>query len=170
MKFLDIAVSVPLNQTFTYKFDENESSSEGVKAQNEISIKTENIQTELFAKRKRIIKKTETIIQVPQIGKRAEIRFGNRRTVGYIIGIHDNLPENCPVEEGKIRPVSKILDSESLFGEELLSLFNWRSNFNHVAFRKKRKYSRRIFLRRRNSKYRTEDFIRRTEIRSKWNF
>ena len=102
MIYLDIVVNIPLNQTFTYSFSENQ----------KIQEKTadETLQTELFTKKKRTIKKTEEIILTPEIGKRAEIKFGNRRTTGYIVGIHKTIPEGCPVEEGKIRPVLKILD------------------------------------------------------------
>ena len=56
---------------------------------------------------------------VPQIGKRAEIMFGNKKTEGFIISISDKIPENCPVEASKIRPVKRIIDKEPLFGEEL---------------------------------------------------
>ncbi len=96
MIYLDIALNVPLNQTFTYSFDETDSE----KAEKKL---------------------------LPEIGKRAEIKFGNRKTIGYITGIHDKLPENCPVEEGKIRPILRILDKESLFGQELLELARWMS-------------------------------------------
>jgi primosomal protein N' (replication factor Y) (superfamily II helicase) len=65
----------------------------------------------------------------PAIGKRADVRFGNRNMTGFIIGVHDKLPENCPVEEGKIRPVKRIIDSEPLFDTELFSLALWMANY-----------------------------------------
>ena len=48
---------------------------------------------------------------VPAIGKRAEIMFGNRKTQGFIIGISDKIPENCPVGAEKIRPFFKAICS-----------------------------------------------------------
>ena len=34
---------------------------------------------------------------IPEIGKRAEIMFGNKKTQGFIINIPDKIPESCPV-------------------------------------------------------------------------
>lgn len=65
----------------------------------------------------------------PEIGKRAEIFFGNKKTNGFIIDISDKLPENCPVTEGKIKSVKRIIDSEPLFGKDLIELANWVSRY-----------------------------------------
>lgn len=65
----------------------------------------------------------------PAIGKRAEIMFGNRKTEGFIINVTDRIPENCPVEEAKIRPVKRILDTEPLFGQELIDTARWVSHY-----------------------------------------
>ena len=65
----------------------------------------------------------------PAIGKRAEIMFGNRKTQGFIINISDKIPANCPVEEGKIRPVKRIIDKEALFGPELIEMAQWVSRY-----------------------------------------
>ena len=66
---------------------------------------------------------------VPQIGKRAEIMFGNKKTEGFIINISDKIPENCPVEAAKIRPVKRIIDKEPLFGQELIEIAKWVSHY-----------------------------------------
>ena len=65
----------------------------------------------------------------PEIGKRAEIMFGNRKTQGFIIGIFDKVPKNCPVESGKIRPIKRIIDKEALFGKELIEMAQWISRY-----------------------------------------
>lgn len=70
--------------------------------------------------------KTELI---PQIGKRAEIMFGNKKTEGFIINIFDKLPPNCPVQESKIKPVKRIIDKQPLFGEELIEMAKWISHY-----------------------------------------
>ena len=64
---------------------------------------------------------------IPQIGKRAEIMFGNRKTNGFIINISDSIPENCPVDASKIKPVKRIIDKEPLFGQELIEMAKWIS-------------------------------------------
>ncbi len=65
----------------------------------------------------------------PAIGKRAEIMFGNRKTQGFIIGIYDKIPDNCPVVAEKIKPVKRIIDKESLFGQELIEMAQWVSRY-----------------------------------------
>ena len=66
---------------------------------------------------------------LPAIGKRAEIMFGNKKTQGFIIGIFDKIPENCPVGADKIRPVKRIIDKEALFGKELIEMAQWISRY-----------------------------------------
>lgn len=65
----------------------------------------------------------------PEAGKRAEVRFGNRRMTGFVAGVHDEIPALCPVPPEKIRPVTKILDSEPLVSEELFDLARWISRY-----------------------------------------
>ncbi len=65
----------------------------------------------------------------PEVGKRAEIMFGNRKTTGFIINISDSIPESCPVDESKIKPVKRIIDKEPLFGKELIEMASWISRY-----------------------------------------
>lgn len=64
-----------------------------------------------------------------ETGKRAELRFGNQKKIGFITKVLDSLPENCPVPEEKIRDISKILDKEPLFNSELYEIAKWISSF-----------------------------------------
>lgn len=66
---------------------------------------------------------------IPEIGKRAEIMFGNKKTQGFIINISDKIPENCPVEPGKIKPIKRVIDKEPLFGKELIEMANWIARY-----------------------------------------
>lgn len=65
----------------------------------------------------------------PEIGKRAEIMFGNKKTTGFIINVLDKKPDSCKVEDSKIKNIRKVLDKEPLFGEELISLAKWVSHY-----------------------------------------
>ena len=65
----------------------------------------------------------------PEIGKRAEIMFGNRKTSGFIIGIQEEFPENCGTTIDKIRPVKRIIDKEPLFNKDLIELAKWISHY-----------------------------------------
>lgn len=66
---------------------------------------------------------------IPQIGKRAEIMFGNKKTQGFIINISDAIPATCPVEPGKIKAIKRVIDKEPLFGKELIEMAQWISRY-----------------------------------------
>lgn len=66
---------------------------------------------------------------VPQIGKRAELRFGNRKMTGFITAIYDQIPSTCTVGPEKIRSITRIVDTEPLFGEELFDIAKWISRY-----------------------------------------
>ena len=70
----------------------------------------------------------------PAIGKRAEIMFGNKKTIGFIIGLSEEIPKDCPVDISKIRPIKRVLDKEPLFGQELIELARWVSHYYLCAF------------------------------------
>ena len=70
--------------------------------------------------------KTENI---PQNGKRAEVRFGNKKMTGFITKIYDSFPSHCAVPLEKIKQVSKIVDSEPLITQELLETAIWVSKY-----------------------------------------
>ena len=63
------------------------------------------------------------------IGYRADIKFGNRRTTGFIISESFEFPADCVVEESKIRPILRLLDKEPIFTPELIDLARWISQF-----------------------------------------
>ena len=63
------------------------------------------------------------------IGYRADIKFGNRRTTGFIISESFEFPADCGVEESKIRPILRLLDKEPIFTAELIDLARWISQF-----------------------------------------
>lgn len=66
---------------------------------------------------------------IPEIGKRAEIMFGNKKTQGFIINISDKIPESCPVDPSKIKPIKRVIDKEPLFGKELIEMANWIARY-----------------------------------------
>ncbi|MBQ6781792.1 MAG: primosomal protein N' [Treponema sp.] len=63
------------------------------------------------------------------VGYRADIKFGNRRTTGFIIAESSEFPADCGVEESKIRPILRLLDKEPVFTPELIALARWLSSF-----------------------------------------
>lgn len=121
MLYLDVAINVPINQTFTYSFQEGQQSEKLFQKNDKPA------QAELFVKKKRNSGKSEQIPQIPQTGKRVEVKFGNRKTVGCILAVYDSIPETCKVEPEKIRPISKILDAQSIFTQDLIQLAKWMS-------------------------------------------
>ena len=65
----------------------------------------------------------------PEVGKRAEVRFGNRKMTGFIIAVYDSIPPSCPVGEEKIRRITKVIDTEPLFNEEIFEMAKWLSRY-----------------------------------------
>lgn len=65
----------------------------------------------------------------PEVGKRAEIMFGNKKTTGFIVNILNEVPADCPVSQDKIRPIKKILDKEPLFTKDLVETAKWLSHY-----------------------------------------
>lgn len=117
MKYLEIALNVPENQTYTYS-----SLDESIET---VSSLEESAQQELIPQKKKRSLKTFK----PEVGKRAEIKFGARRTTGIILSISDSLPENLSFDPAKIRPVLRVLDEKPLLTEELISLGKWMSQY-----------------------------------------
>lgn len=129
--YLDIVLNIPLNQAFTYSFvltDENNQSSQIV----------QQTQLELAPEKKRSIKnkpsstsksKQKAAVLLPSVGKRADIKFGNRATTGFIVAVHETFPETCAVPREKVRPITRVIDKEPLFDEELFSLASWVSRY-----------------------------------------
>lgn len=62
-------------------------------------------------------------------GKRAEVRFGNRRMTAYIISVRDSLPAGLQITTDKIKPVIRILDETPVFTPELIDLSWWMSRY-----------------------------------------
>lgn len=62
-------------------------------------------------------------------GKRVEVQFGSRKSIGFAIKDFDTLPENFPIEEKTIKPVLRIIDSEELFNDFHIKLSSWISTF-----------------------------------------
>lgn len=62
-------------------------------------------------------------------GRRVEVRFGNRKLIGFITNAYENLPETCSVGEEKIRRALRFMEEEALLTEELLNIANWMKNY-----------------------------------------
>ena len=62
-------------------------------------------------------------------GYRVEVKFGNRKTTGFVTGVYDQLPKDCAVGEEKIRSALRYIDSENLLTEELYSLATFMSAY-----------------------------------------
>ncbi|MBO5137263.1 MAG: primosomal protein N' [Spirochaetaceae bacterium] len=62
-------------------------------------------------------------------GMRAEVRFGNRRMIAYILSVSSTVPENLSFPLEKIKPVQKILDKEPIFTQEHIQLSAWMARY-----------------------------------------
>jgi primosomal protein N' (replication factor Y) len=115
MKYLQIALNVPANQTFTYA---------NVEAGKRVA-QEEKEQNELIPlKRARKVDSYEA-----QVGSRAEVMFGNKKMTGIITAIFDELPQDLSFDPKKIRKILRVLDEKPMLSKELLDLGRWISNF-----------------------------------------
>lgn len=62
-------------------------------------------------------------------GRRVEVRFGNRKLIGFICNASETVPETCAVGEDKIRRALRFLEPEPLLQEELFSLASWMQKY-----------------------------------------
>lgn len=102
--YLQIVLNLPLDQPFTYRWNENPDAKKAAKE---------------FR---------------PQVGCRAEIMFGNKRTTGLIVELSEVIPASCEVGDEKIKNVKKILDETPLFTPELLETARWISLYYLCSF------------------------------------
>lgn len=117
MKYLQVALNVPINQTFTYS-----ALSEDTVSVNKS--RSDESQKDLFSKRA-VNAKTFP----PENGKRVEVKFGNKRMTGIITKIFDELPKDLGFDEKKIRPIVRVPDENPILTEELLTLGSWMSSY-----------------------------------------
>ncbi len=61
------------------------------------------------------------------VGKRVMTPFGSREALGYVVGISDEPPPGLRAEQTK--SVRRVVDQESIFGEEELELARWVSGY-----------------------------------------
>ena len=115
MKYLQVALNVPANQTFTYA---------NVEAGKRVA-REEKEQKELIPlKRARKVDSYEA-----QVGSRVEVMFGNKKATGIITAVFDELPKDLSFDPKKIRKILRVLDERPLLSAELLDLGRWISNF-----------------------------------------
>lgn len=117
MKYLEIALNVPLNQTFTYLTLSEDTQ--------KIFLNNDSVQPDLLSKKR----KTSVTSYKPAIGKRAEVKFGARRLIGIIVKEFEHLPKNLSFDPEKIRPILRVLDSQPILTQELISLGIWMSGY-----------------------------------------
>lgn len=57
-----------------------------------------------------------------EVGMRAEVFFGRRKLIGYIISISDSFDPNSPISADKIKSITRIIDTKPIFTTELIEL------------------------------------------------
>ena len=115
MKYLQVALNVPANQTFTYA---------GVPAGKRENKEERDERDLIPQKRARKVDSFE-----PQVGSRAEVMFGNKKMTGVITQVFDELPKDLSFDARKIRKVLRVIDEEPILTQELLELGAWLSSF-----------------------------------------
>ncbi|MCQ2611273.1 MAG: primosomal protein N' [Treponema sp.] len=117
MAYLEIALNIPENQTFTYLDLPQDTQ--------KVSNIEESAQGKLFEEKK----KRSLVNYKAQVGKRAEVKFGNKRLTGIIMAVRDKLPEDFNLAPEKIRTITRVIDSQPLLTTELLTTARWMSDY-----------------------------------------
>ncbi len=115
MNYLQVALNVPANQTFTY------AAVPAGKREN----KEEKAQKDLIPQKR--VRKVDSF--EAQVGCRAEVMFGNKKMTGVITAIFDQLPQDLSFDKRKIRKIIRVLDESPLLSQELIDLGRWLSSF-----------------------------------------
>lgn len=69
------------------------------------------------------------ILPKDPFGYRVEVKFGNRKTTGFVTAVYDSIPKTCTVGDDKIRNALRYIDSEPLLTKELLSIASFMSSY-----------------------------------------
>lgn len=64
-----------------------------------------------------------------RLGARVLLPFARREVTGYIVAIHDELPEDNDVDPSKIKAAIDVLDEEPLITPEILKLTQWTADY-----------------------------------------
>lgn len=62
-------------------------------------------------------------------GLRVEVKFGNRKTSGFVAAVHSSLLSHCAVPEEKIRTAVRYIDKTPLLTKELLEIAEFMSSY-----------------------------------------
>ncbi|MGL4982875.1 MAG: replication restart helicase PriA, partial [Treponemataceae bacterium] len=63
------------------------------------------------------------------VGKRVEVFFRNKKSIGFITAVLSSLPESFTYDRSKIKEIIRVLDEYPLLDAELLRLGKWMSDF-----------------------------------------
>ncbi len=100
--FLETTLNVPLDQTFTYTAPAGTEESGGA---------------------------DDKALTAAFFGRRVEVRFGNRKMTGFVVGASRELAQDCPVGIEKIRPAQRFIDDEPVLTGELYRTARWMADF-----------------------------------------
>ncbi len=62
-------------------------------------------------------------------GARVEVPFGSQKKIGIVVGF----PQNPCVDLAKLKPIYRVLDTESLYSDALWRLLLWGAQYYHTA-------------------------------------
>ncbi|MDO4697173.1 MAG: primosomal protein N' [Pasteurellaceae bacterium] len=63
-------------------------------------------------------------------GARVQVPFGSQSKIGVVV----DFPTETDVPADKLRPIDKVLDSQSLFDDEIWALLTWAARYYHAPF------------------------------------
>ncbi len=119
--------------TFSRVQERSESSPEGPNNQNSISLTTDTEYVEVAVPvhvlRNFMYRVPPTWQSMAQPGARVVVPLGKKLLTGYIVALHQTLPEHTGVQPTDIKDAVEILDSVPLVTPELLDLTDWVAGY-----------------------------------------
>lgn len=119
-QWLELVFKLPLYQSFFYRNPDDSGNAQSVQDTALLAGSTRDAVTPAAE---------PSPARVSLVGKRAAVRFGGRKLIGFIIAEYEQLPQSCSFAAADIKPITRVIDTEPLFGTEQVALARWMSHF-----------------------------------------
>lgn len=63
------------------------------------------------------------------LGARVKLPFRNREMIGYVVGLHAELPGDLDIDKSKLKDITDVLETEPLITPEILELTKWSADY-----------------------------------------
>lgn len=69
-----------------------------------------------------------------KLGSRVVVPFGNRKLIGYVVALHEDLSETADLDLASLKEIIEILDEEPMITPSILRLTQWTADYYMVSW------------------------------------